>query len=67
MEGLVKRQMTELAKKLKGHQYYGGTLLGLAEYDLQIKNYKRDIYGDYAADVAAVYSQYIYLAKKVGE
>ena len=67
MESLVTRQITELAKKLKGHQYHGGTLLGLAEYDLQIKNYKRDIYGDYTADVAAVYSQYIYLAKKEGK
>ena len=54
----------ELAKELKKHQYHDGTLHDLANLDLYIKHYNRNIYGDYKADVAAVYSQYIYLANK---
>ena len=58
------KHLKELAKELKKHQYYDGTLHDLANLDLYIKNYNRKIDGDYTADVATVYSQYIYLAKK---
>jgi len=71
MENLIKKQIIELASKLKKYAYadetvYGwqGNLLELANYDLEIEYYTRNIYGNYSADVAAIYSQYIYLVNK---
>ena len=67
MRNLIKEQIAVLAAMLELHQYEQGTLLDLANYDLKIQYGGRNIYGDYAADVAAVYSQYINLSKKEGE
>tara|TARA_Y100000114_G_C11675404_1_gene285930 strand:- start:494 stop:847 length:354 start_codon:yes stop_codon:yes gene_type:complete len=71
MENLVKQQIIDLANKLEQYGYadetvYGwhGSLLELANYDLEIEYYTRNIYGNYSADVAAIYSQYIYLVNK---
>jgi hypothetical protein len=71
MENLIKKQIIELASKLKKYAYadeeaicWNGSLLDLANYDLSIEYYTRNIYGNYSADVAAVYSQYIYLVNK---
>tara|TARA_R100001015_G_C4504911_1_gene78334 strand:- start:248 stop:601 length:354 start_codon:yes stop_codon:yes gene_type:complete len=68
MDNLIKEQIAVLAATLEQYTYadetvYGwqGNLLELANYDLEIEYYTRNIYGNYAADVAAVYSQYIYL------
>lgn len=64
MENLIKEQIAALAAMLELYQYEGGTLLDLANYDLQINYCNRDIYGNYHADVAALYSRYVYLSKK---
>jgi hypothetical protein len=64
MGKLVKEQIAVLAAMLELHQYNEGTLLDLANYDLKIQYCGRNIYGDYPADVAAVYSQYINLSKR---
>tara|TARA_Y100001938_G_C7797029_1_gene285292 strand:+ start:136 stop:462 length:327 start_codon:yes stop_codon:yes gene_type:complete len=71
MENLVKKQITDLASKLEQYSYidesvYGwqGSLLEQANYDLEMQYYTRNIYGNYSADVAAIYSQYIYLVNK---
>lgn len=71
MDNLVKKQITDLASELEQYCYadetvYGwqGNLLELANYDLEIEYYTRNIYGNYSADVAAIYSQYVYLVNK---
>ena len=71
MENLIKKQITDLASKLEQYGYadveaicWNGNLLELANYDLEIEYYTRNIYGNYSADVAAIYSQYIYLVNK---
>ncbi len=71
MENLLKKQIIELASKLKKYAYadeeaicWNGSLLDLAHYDLSIEYYTRNIFGNYSADVAAIYSQYIYLVNK---
>ena len=74
MDNLIKEQIVVLAAILEQYAYAdeeticgNGNLLELANYDLEIEHYTRNIYGNYAADVAAVYSQYIYLVNKEGK
>ena len=74
MKNLIKEQIAVLAAMLEQYAYAddeticgNSNLLELANYDLTIEYYTRNIYGDYHADVAAVYSQYINLSKKEGK
>ena len=60
MKNLIKKQIIELASELKKYAYadqeaicWNGSLLDLANYDLSIEYYTRNIYGNYSADVAA--------------
>lgn len=71
MENLIKEQIADLASKLEQYGYadeeiicWNGSLLDLANYDLTIEYYTRNLYGNYTADVAAIYNQYIYLVNK---
>lgn len=74
MENLIKEQIAVLAAMLEQYAYAddeticgNSNLLDLANYDLEIEHYTRNIYGNYTVDVAAIYSQYINLLKKDGE